>query len=248
MNPTNNKPRVLKHLPVRTARRKRKQRPRESRGSRQPRLRFTPYAWAKLLWFRDHGDTEIGGFGIADTDDPLFITDLVTVKQQVTCASVKFDDQAVADFFDAQVDAGLNPQQFSRLWLHSHPGESPEPSPVDEETFERVFGSCDWACMFIVGTTGKTYARLRFGVGPGGEGEISVEVDDSAPFRGSDHEAWEVEYQANVQVGTDGLGSNWFGTEMLDDRAWLDQLDIDEELAEQLSEMTGFDQPTDEVA
>ena len=30
----------------------------------EPVLRFTPYAWAKLLWLRDAGPTEIGGFGI----------------------------------------------------------------------------------------------------------------------------------------------------------------------------------------
>ena len=27
-------------------------------------LRFSPTAWAKLLFFRDHSSNEIGGFGI----------------------------------------------------------------------------------------------------------------------------------------------------------------------------------------
>jgi hypothetical protein len=27
-------------------------------------LRFSPTAWAKLLYFRDRGETEIGGFGV----------------------------------------------------------------------------------------------------------------------------------------------------------------------------------------
>ena len=88
-------------------------------------------------------------------------------------ASVAFDDEAVADFFDHQVDAGRKPEQFARIWLHSHPGDSPQPSTVDEETFERVFGRCQWAVMFVVGRSGKTYARLRFSVGPGARGLAS---------------------------------------------------------------------------
>ena len=34
-------------------------------------LRFSPYAWAKLLYLRDAGDTEIGGFAITSPDDLL---------------------------------------------------------------------------------------------------------------------------------------------------------------------------------
>jgi len=39
----------------------------------------------------------------------------------------------------------------------------------------------------------------RFNVGPGGEGEIPVEVDYRRPFGPSDHEAWETEYRAHVR-------------------------------------------------
>jgi len=114
-------------------------------------------------------------------------------------ASVSFDDDAVADFFESQVDAGRKPEQFGRLWLHSHPGDSPQPSMVDEETFERVFGRCEWAVMFVIGRGGKTYARLRFNVGPGGEAVIPVEVDYSLEFGPTDHKAWKAEYQGNIR-------------------------------------------------
>ena len=100
-----------------------------------PVLRFCPTAWAKLLFFRDRGQTEIGGFGLASADDLLRVEDFVTVKQQDTVASVSFDDEAVADLFETQVDAGCRPEQFARIWLHTHPGGSPEPSATDEETF-----------------------------------------------------------------------------------------------------------------
>jgi hypothetical protein len=126
------------------------------------------------------------------------VTEFVTVRQKAGTASVAFDDNAVADFFDAQVDAGRRPEQFARLWIHSHPGESPQPSAVDEETFQRVFGRCEWAVMFIIGRTGKTYARLRFNVGPTAQVAIPVDVDYGREFGPSDHGAWEAEYRGNI--------------------------------------------------
>ncbi|MCK4374770.1 MAG: hypothetical protein KAX19_05550, partial [Candidatus Brocadiae bacterium] len=104
----------------------------------------------------------------------------------------------MAEFFDQQVDIGRTPEQFARVWLHSHPGDSPVPSSIDEETFQRVFGRCDWAVMFVIGQVGKTYARLRFNVGPGGQTIIPVQVDYSTAFGPSDIDAWEKEYKANV--------------------------------------------------
>ncbi len=165
-------------------------------------MRFSPTAWAKLLFFRDRGQTEIGGFGISAADDLLRVEDFVTVKQEVSIASVAFDDEAVADFFETQVDAGKRPEEFARVWLHTHPGDSPRPSMTDEDTFRRVFGNCQWAVMFILARGGKCFARLRFSVGPSGEMVIPVEVDYGGPFGPSDCEVWEAEYRTNVKAST----------------------------------------------
>ena len=163
-----------------------------------PSLRFSPLAWAKLLFLRDFGDTEVGGFGIASDKDLLLIEDIQLVEQHCTGASVMFDDASVADYFDRQVDAGCKPEQFARAWVHTHPGTCPAPSGTDEETFARVFGRSDWAVMFILAGGGQTYARLSFHVGPGGSVELPVSVDYSLPFGGADHEAWAKEYETNV--------------------------------------------------
>ena len=163
-------------------------------------LRFSPTAWGKLLYLRDAGDSEVGGFGVTLADDLLFVRDLQLVCQSCTSVSVAFDDEAVADFFDQQVDAGLAPQQFARIWIHTHPGDCPRPSWTDEETFDRVFGHSDWALMFILAKGGATYARLRFNSGPGGESEIAVELDFQRPFGASEEGAWEQEYLNSVRV------------------------------------------------
>jgi len=171
----------------------------------KPVLRFSPTAWAKLLFFRDRGQSEVGGFGVTSPQNLLRVEEFATVKQEVSMASISFDDEAVADFFESQVDTGRKPEQFARIWLHTHPGESVQPSSVDEETFHRVFGRCEWAVMFVLGKTGKAYARLRFNVGPGGHFLIPVEVDYSSPFGPSDSGLWEAEYKANVKA------DSWLG-------------------------------------
>jgi len=149
-------------------------------------------------------DNEIGGFGVTGIDDLLFVKEFATVKQEVTGVSVKFDDGAVADFFDSQVDLSRRPEQFARVWLHTHPADSPSPSAIDEETFQRVFNNCQWAVMFVLAQNSKTYARLSFNVGPGGQVLIPTEVDYSEDFGASNREIWDAEYAANVKT-TDWL-------------------------------------------
>ena len=210
----------------------------EYKKPRQPTLRFSPSAWAKLMFFRDYGETEICGFGISDPDDLLCIVDFQTIKQEATIASIALDDQAIADFFDAHVDAGRQPEQFFRLWLHTHPGSSPTPSSIDEETFARVFGRSDWAVMCIVAQDGKTYTRLRFNIGPGGEVVIPVRVDYSVPFGTSEQEAWAAEYKANIKAAALSHGLV-FDDEYLVDSTEpdLNEYALPQEILEQLEAM-----------
>lgn len=163
-------------------------------------LRFSPTAWAKLLFLRDYGDTEVGGFAISNCDDLLLVEDVQLVEQVCTWAHVAFDDDSVADFFDRQVDEEREPEQFGRIWVHTHPGNCSRPSATDEVTFDSAFGRSDWAIMFILARGGSTYARLRFNVGPGAEIEIPVCIDYSQPFGGCDPDEWEQEYLSNVSI------------------------------------------------
>jgi proteasome lid subunit RPN8/RPN11 len=173
----------------------------------QQTLCIDPLAWLKLQWFCHKADTEIGGFGISAEHNPLYVDDFVTVRQRVSWASVQFDDAAVADFFDDCVDRGLRPARFSRVWVHSHPGASPLPSSVDEETFASKFGDCDWALMFILSRAEKTYARLAFRAGPGGQVLLPVAVHWAewpkvlavAGGLAGQVELWQKEYSQNIQ-------------------------------------------------
>lgn len=189
------------------SRKKQKKRTRQT----MPTLRFTPYAWAKLLWLRDYGETEIGGFGISAEDDLLLIEDIKLVRQQCTSVTVAFDDESVADFFDQQVDVGRRPEQFGRVWIHTHPGDSADPSSTDERTFARCFGESDWSVMFIVAVGGETYARLQLKAGPTASLEIPVDVDFSSEFPAADREAWAEEYAECVK----SLEPRWWEEDVL---------------------------------
>jgi proteasome lid subunit RPN8/RPN11 len=180
MNATLNKPPLAaQSLPISLRSERPSPRPRRREWGPQ-RLVFSPLAWLKLQFFCHAGDTEVGGFGISSDSDPLYLQDFVTVVQKTTEVTVELDDTAVADHFDLMNDQGIGPGRCGRIWIHTHPGSSPAPSRVDEETFERVFGSCDWALMFIVARSGQNYARLRFNAGPGGTVLLPTEVDWSA--------------------------------------------------------------------
>lgn len=152
-----------------------------------------------MLYLRDAGPTEIGGFARSSSDDILLVEDIILVSQTCTATHVEFDDAAVADLFDEQVDAGRVPETFARIWTHTHPGSSAEPSGMDERTFSRVFGNCQWAVMFILARGGQTFARLRCNVGPGADVDLRVDVDFTVPFAGSDESTWQWEYDTFVR-------------------------------------------------
>jgi proteasome lid subunit RPN8/RPN11 len=207
----------------------------QDRFDRPPRpgtLLFDPLAWLKLQYLCHAGPTEVGGFGLSHPDNPLHVIDVLVVRQKCTMASVAFDDASVADLFDDLATAGVPPRRFGRIWIHTHPGSSVEPSWVDEATFARVFGRCDWSVMAILGRTGRMSARLQFTAGPGGSISLPSRVDWSA---WPDHVAaatgtladhlddWRHEYQSLVETeamlrsespfGSDGLappGDNFF--------------------------------------
>ena len=155
------------------------------RGDRPPRaggrrLAFAPLAWLKLQYLCHAGPTEVAGFGLSGPADPLYLDDVLVVRQRATPVGVAFDDHAVADLFDRMADAGVPPARFARVWVHTHPGASAAPTPTDEATFERAFGRCDWAVMAVLARSGQTSARVRFAAGPGGAVDLPTAVDWAA--------------------------------------------------------------------
>lgn len=180
-------------------------------------LRFSPLAWLKLKFFLHIGNTEIGGFGVTKKDDALYIEDFVTVKQLCSSVSVEFDGEDMSRWTDEMLDNGYDFQNFFRIWIHTHPGFSPNPSNIDENTFVKTFGKYDWSLMFIMAHhdgqfSDETYARMRIGNQTIKEQEELCVLVDWARWPAicmdmnmSIHqlmEDWENEYRDNILIDT----------------------------------------------
>lgn len=161
-------------------------------------LRFTPHAWAHYVTIRDAADTEVGAYGVTDEDDPLLVTALLIPKQTVTVASVEVDGDALLDMAEAMDKQGYPPHRWSRVWCHTHPGDSAEPSGVDEVYFESL--DQEWSAMVILADGGESYCRFSWNPkhGAAGEAESYLEVDYTQPFAKSRHEKWLENYKAQV--------------------------------------------------
>jgi len=160
-------------------------------------------AWAKLNQFLHKKKLEVSGFGIAeDPEDLLLVTDFITVPQVCGVASTEMDDEGVAAFHEKMAwERELKHDQFLRIWIHTHPGDSAQPSSMDEETFAKEFGSSTWSVMMILAKGGNTYARLKYNVGPGGYLELPVRylAGSRLNLRPGEEDEWDAEYEANVK-------------------------------------------------
>ena len=166
-------------------------------------LRFSPRAWAKLIWLRDRGNTEISVFGVSRLTDLLYVEDVKIIKQVASVATFDFDEAYLNHYLVDMVQAGHQPCEVFRIWIHTHPGGA-SPSGVDIETFDRTTKNADWGVMCIVGKDDAKYARLRLRVSDGAiavDVELDVKVDWSGEFVGVANEnaqKWNAEYKECV--------------------------------------------------
>lgn len=124
-------------------------------------LRFTRRAFAKLCLIRDREDYEVAAFGVTPWWDPCTVVDLILPKQVCSWGTVEMDDDDLVILQDLADQCGVCNHQFRHLWIHTHPGESAEPSKTDTETFEDHFGEFDFAMMHILSKKGKQTITTR---------------------------------------------------------------------------------------
>jgi len=119
-------------------------------------------AWMALRHMRDIESKEIAALGVCeDPDRPLHITRVMFPKQHNYSAFVEIDDEGLADCLEKCYDDDLEPYQCSRIWIHTHPGNSASPSGKDWTTFKDSYSSCDWAVMLIIGQDDSWTCNLR---------------------------------------------------------------------------------------
>lgn len=171
-------------------------------------IRFTPFAWAKMLYLRDKGYTEISGFALTDAKDPYLVIDFMMPKQECSGATTEMTSEGIVELFDKLSGPakfggmGISPSRYGRIWIHTHPGFSSEPSGTDWSTFRDVFGDKDWAIMFVLGKGKEATCILRLAELPKGHFRIPWDIDWDYQFPASDFEAWDKEYDDKVSKYT----------------------------------------------
>lgn len=118
-------------------------------------------AYDKLVWFRDNKDTEVGAMAITYPEDPMRIKDFCFLPQECSACYTEFDKEAQSNWCEDQMEAGLNPDNFLRIWAHTHPGQSATPSSTDWETFEEAMSEMPWGLMLILSTDNRFVCVFR---------------------------------------------------------------------------------------
>ena len=168
------------------------------------RLRMAPTAWAKLRYMCTSSDTEIGGFGVSSTEDPLLVTEFHLIKQECTAATVELDDEALAEYVEDQVASGRHPSECLRIWIHTHPSKCTTPSGTDWEMFKEKFTDCDWSLMAIMGSDGDTSEGHLWITHPdcGFITLPSIEIEWSLPITQANPNDWAKELEEKVSTVT----------------------------------------------
>lgn len=178
-------------------------------------IKCSPYAWRKMQFLRDIGDTEVSFMAITPREQLNLIVDVRMPKQTGFSAYTEFDEEGLADFFEDMVDEGLHPEQFGRIWCHTHPGNSASPSMTDEETFKREFSAPNWGVMFILAKDNSWTCKLRYKCHPdlhdiAGGSHLIKAMDFKVDWTAycpefnceSTNELWKAEYEKNFTKGT----------------------------------------------
>ncbi len=114
--------------------------------------------YLKLLrLLQENGDTEFSAFGFMPDVATREITDLFVPLQYNSPGGTHMDDEGVAKLFSLLSEEGLEHEQYGRVWIHSHPTFSVQPSGTDWSTLKRTFGRCPWVLMIIVSLDGGKF-------------------------------------------------------------------------------------------
>lgn len=162
-------------------------------------LRLSPLAWCHWQFLAHAGETEAAAFGITSPDDPLKVERLWVPKQECTWAFCETAEGQFNEMVEWAFDAGVAPSRVGKIWFHTHPGTSPNPSGTDENTFEDDFGKCELSVMAILARGGDTYARVQFKAGPQFVIPVEVEWDElDTDELAAAMVGWKEEYAAKV--------------------------------------------------
>jgi len=125
-------------------------------------ITLSPLAFLHWQFICHAGKTEACAFGVSKPNVPTYVESLHIPKQSCTPAYCESDDDELLDLLMQTMTGKYVEGQVGRVWLHTHPGSSAQPSSIDETTFKDVWtGPQDFYAMLILARGGETYCRTK---------------------------------------------------------------------------------------
>ena len=162
-------------------------------------LTLTGTAFMKLMYLMKKTTMEVSGYGISSRNNLFHITDFRMPKQEGQAAHTELTEDGIANHFDKALAEGLEPVEFARIWVHTHPKGVNGPSGTDEATMRNTFGQCDWAIMLIL-TQGEHFhcelwTKKLGGIALGEHLRLPMKVQiDWSTIENIDTAAWDREF------------------------------------------------------
>lgn len=180
-------------------------------------IRIAGSAWAKALCWAFRKDDEVGFMGVTTAPETLDVSDVVMLKQEVGAAQTDLDGGAFGEMLEEMQDRGIGPVRCGKVWFHTHPDLSPEPSGQDLQTVHTLGGS-GWAAMVILGLKDRGVTAKGWLSLPTPMGRVLVARPVVVDW-GWSLKSWQDEYDAKVsvhvysktdgRVGTGGLAPGY---------------------------------------
>lgn len=172
-----------------------------SPSNQQPQITITVSGllWFKAKYLANQHQVEVGGWCIApDKDKPFEVHDFKLTKQESTVGSIDFDDEGTVEFMEDELEAGLEFDQFMRVWIHTHPGDSASPSPLDRTTFRQLADTLPYVVMLIISKSGSATAEIGYKL-PTGQ-FVSMPCGIRIDWAMDRWTEWDIEFNNNVTV------------------------------------------------
>lgn len=128
-------------------------------------LVLSVYAYLKWQYMCYSTPLEVSAYGFSrgtkSFADLLYIEDLIILRQECSTCFTNIDSDAILEYYDKLADKDIPLQQGTRVWFHTHPQMSAQPSSTDTDTFAETFDNPDWSIMAILSQTNDMTARLK---------------------------------------------------------------------------------------
>ena len=129
---------------------------------RSKTITLSPLAYLHWQFICHAGPTEACAYGVTRATDDTYVERLHIPHQSCSVTYCESDEGQLSEhLLDAEMGV-CNQDQIGRVWLHTHPAHSAQPSQIDENTFRDGWhGPHEFYTMMILAEGGQTYCRTR---------------------------------------------------------------------------------------